>query len=94
MSKQRLNFLKERSLEILLANQYPSGAFIACPSFSTYGYSWFRDGVYIAYALLLQGETEAARNSHRLGLPGCLGPGGKDNDGGKAPGRGEKAPAV
>jgi GH15 family glucan-1,4-alpha-glucosidase len=56
--------LAQRSLEVLLENQSPSGAFIASPNFPTYAFSWFRDSSYIAYALDLYGEHPAARRFH------------------------------
>jgi GH15 family glucan-1,4-alpha-glucosidase len=52
--------LWDKSIEIIKQNQSPNGAFIASPAFPTYHYSWFRDGSYIAYALDLAGEHEAA----------------------------------
>jgi GH15 family glucan-1,4-alpha-glucosidase len=56
--------LIERSLQILLENQAPSGAFIASPHFPTYAFCWFRDSSYIAYALDLYGEHEASARFH------------------------------
>lgn len=52
--------LYNRSLEIIRANQSPSGAYIASPNFTEYRYCWFRDGAYIAYAMDLAGEHESA----------------------------------
>lgn len=54
----------QKSIEIIKKNQGDSGAFIACPNFETYHYSWFRDGAYIAYALGVSGEHESARKFH------------------------------
>ena len=56
--------LIERSLQIILENQAPSGAFIASPSFPTYAFCWFRDSSYIAHALDLYGEHDAAARFH------------------------------
>ena len=56
--------LVERSLQIILENQAPSGAFIASPNFPTYAFCWFRDSSYIAYALDLYGENEASARFH------------------------------
>ncbi|MDA3810507.1 MAG: glycoside hydrolase family 15 protein [Spirochaetaceae bacterium] len=61
MDNQKFKLLKEQSLRILIDNQHSSGAFIACPEFPTYKYSWFRDGVYIAYSLLISGLSEETR---------------------------------
>ena len=56
--------LVERSLQIILENQAPSGAFIASPNFPTYAFCWFRDSSYIAYALDLYGEQAASARFH------------------------------
>jgi len=56
--------LRARSIGIILANQAPSGAFVAGPTFSQYGYAWFRDGAFIAEALDLVGEHEASTRFH------------------------------
>ena len=52
--------LFKRSIEIILANQHPSGAYVACPNFQTYRYCWFRDASFVAYAMELTGEGESA----------------------------------
>ncbi len=57
--------LGARSVEILLAGQAESGAFIASPNFSSYRYSWLRDGSYCARALDVVGEFSAADRFHR-----------------------------
>jgi len=56
--------LRQHSIEVILANQTPNGAFVACPTMPDYQYSWFRDGSYIAYALDLVGEHAAAHRFH------------------------------
>jgi len=50
-----VNYLFEKSIEILEKYQSPSGAFIASPSFKVYRYCWFGDGTYVSYALDLVG---------------------------------------
>lgn len=60
MDKHIIERLERKSIEVILENQHPSGAFIASPSFSQYGYSWMRDGAFIAYGLLVSGEDAAA----------------------------------
>jgi len=55
-----VNYLFEKSIEILKKYQDPSGAFIASPNFKVYKYCWFRDGTYAAYALDLVGSHAAA----------------------------------
>lgn len=47
----------ERCLAVILENQQPGGAFLACPTMPDYQFSWFRDGAYIAYALTLDGQA-------------------------------------
>jgi GH15 family glucan-1,4-alpha-glucosidase len=56
--------LRQHSINVILANQAPSGAFVACPTMPDYQYSWFRDGSYIAYALDLSGQPQAAHRFH------------------------------
>jgi GH15 family glucan-1,4-alpha-glucosidase len=52
--------LAERSVEVILAGQSPSGAYVASPSFDQYRYCWFRDGSFIADAMSRVGEVESA----------------------------------
>ncbi len=47
--------LRLRSLKIILDNQEPGGAYLAGPNMPDYQFSWFRDGAYIAHALLVDG---------------------------------------
>jgi GH15 family glucan-1,4-alpha-glucosidase len=56
--------LLHHSVEIILANQHPSGAFVASPNFATYRYCWFRDGAFIAYSMNLVGEHTSAARFH------------------------------
>ncbi|MBP1992832.1 glycoside hydrolase family 15 protein [Paenibacillus eucommiae] len=49
-----------QSKMIIKLNQHPSGGYVACPLFSHYGYSWLRDGSFIAYAMDTAGEPESA----------------------------------
>ena len=56
--------LYQRSIENILENQSPSGAYPACPNFPTYRYSWYRDGAFIAYAMNLVGEHHSAEKFH------------------------------
>ncbi|HEX7975765.1 MAG TPA: glycoside hydrolase family 15 protein [Anaerolineales bacterium] len=53
--------LVQRSIEIILANQAASGAYVASPNFPTYHYCWLRDGSFIAYAVDRAGEHASAR---------------------------------
>ena len=52
--------LRLRSVSIILENQHASGAYVASPNFSNYRYSWLRDGSFIAYAMLREGQIESA----------------------------------
>jgi GH15 family glucan-1,4-alpha-glucosidase len=56
--------LFHHSIQVILTNQAPTGAYIASPSFHPYRYSWFRDGAFIAHAMDLMGERESARRFH------------------------------
>lgn len=56
--------LLNKSIQIILHNQSPSGAYLASPDFPTYHYSWFRDGAFIAYAMDLVGEHASAARFH------------------------------
>jgi GH15 family glucan-1,4-alpha-glucosidase len=51
----------ERGRALILSLQDPSGAYPASPTFSAYrGYSWLRDGSFIADAMSAAGETASA----------------------------------
>jgi GH15 family glucan-1,4-alpha-glucosidase len=56
--------LYARSIEIILANQAPSGAYVASPNFPSYRYCWFRDGAFIAYAMDIAGHADSASRFH------------------------------
>jgi GH15 family glucan-1,4-alpha-glucosidase len=56
--------LFQRSIQIILQNQSPTGAYIASPNLAAYRYCWFRDGAFIAYAMDLVGEHESAYRFH------------------------------
>jgi GH15 family glucan-1,4-alpha-glucosidase len=59
--------LRQHSIEVILKNQSPSGAYIACPTMADYAYCWFRDGAFIAYAMGLVGEHSSARRFYDWG---------------------------
>lgn len=56
--------LFQRSINIILQNQSPTGAYPASPNFPNYRYCWFRDGAFIAHAMDLAGEIESAHRFH------------------------------
>ncbi|HET7129291.1 MAG TPA: glycoside hydrolase family 15 protein [Gaiellaceae bacterium] len=49
--------LAARSVEVILAGQSPTGAYVACPNFHQYRFSWLRDGCFIADAMREAGEV-------------------------------------
>jgi isomaltose glucohydrolase len=52
--------LAQRSIEVIKHGQAPTGAYLACPDFEPYRFSWFRDGAFIADAMSRVGEVESA----------------------------------
>jgi isomaltose glucohydrolase len=52
--------LARHSVKVMLANQAPSGAYLASPNFAVYRYSWLRDGAFIADSLSAAGEQASA----------------------------------
>ena len=57
---EKREFLRRESLRQVLGNQTAEGAIIAGPTFSQYNYSWFRDGAFIAYAMIISGKLAEA----------------------------------
>lgn len=53
--------LLEKSIQIILENQSPSGSFPASPSFPRFHFCWPRDGVFTACGALAGGHAESAR---------------------------------
>jgi len=57
--------LAESSVALIVSLQEPTGAYPASPTFSAYrGYSWFRDGAFIADGVSAYGEVESASRFH------------------------------
>lgn len=52
--------LRRSSVATILAGQSPTGAYVACPAFAQYRYSWLRDGSFIADAMSRVGEAKSA----------------------------------
>ena len=52
--------LRRASVETILAGQSPSGGYVACPTFPPYGFSWLRDGSFIADAMSRVGQVASA----------------------------------
>ena len=48
------------SIDIIRAGQARSGAYVASPTFSQYGYSWLRDGTWIALGMDCAGQHASA----------------------------------
>jgi GH15 family glucan-1,4-alpha-glucosidase len=64
--------LLERSIEIILKYQAPSGAYVASPNFDTYSYSWYRDSTFIAYAMDRVGQTKSSGKFHQWAAASIL----------------------
>lgn len=56
----RLSLLAQQSIDVILANQAPSGAYLASPAFPVYRFSWLRDGAFIADAMSQVGQVASA----------------------------------
>jgi GH15 family glucan-1,4-alpha-glucosidase len=65
MDNRQLADLREASLAVLRAGQAATGAYVASPTFSQYGYSWYRDGSWIAHAMDIAGQHASASAFHR-----------------------------
>lgn len=52
--------LVARSVDEIRTGQTPGGAYVACPTYPTYRYCWFRDGAFIAHAMDLWEEHASA----------------------------------
>lgn len=61
MSPERL---KDLSIGFLKRGQAETGAFVASPSFSQYGYAWLRDGSFCAMAMDAAGEWDSSERFH------------------------------
>ena len=57
--------LRQASLDVIRAGQAPNGAYVASPTFSQYGYSWLRDGAWIAHAMAVTGHHDSAEAFHQ-----------------------------
>lgn len=57
--------LHQHSIDVIHAGQAHTGAYVASPNFSQYGYSWLRDGTWIAYAMQQAGESASAEAFYR-----------------------------
>jgi len=53
------------SIDVIKSGQAPNGAFLASPNFSTYQYSWLRDGTFVAYSMNVAGQHEEAAQFYR-----------------------------
>jgi GH15 family glucan-1,4-alpha-glucosidase len=64
-SQPDLTPLLARSVQVIAAHQAKTGAYPACEEFSAYrGYSWFRDGSFIAEGMSRQGQPDSATAFH------------------------------
>ncbi|MBX3081384.1 MAG: glycoside hydrolase family 15 protein [Anaerolineae bacterium] len=60
--------LRQISIDLIRRWQHQSGAYVASPTFSQYGYSWLRDGAWIAYAMDKVGQHDSADAFYRWGI--------------------------
>jgi GH15 family glucan-1,4-alpha-glucosidase len=67
-----MHTLITQSIAIIKAGQMPSGAYVACPSYPTYNYCWFRDGTFIAYAMDLWKEHSSAERFYNWAAQAIL----------------------
>lgn len=56
--------LLDTSVDVIANGQSPSGAYVASPSFSQYGFGWLRDGAYCALAMDAARQHESAARFH------------------------------
>ena len=56
--------LVARSIDVITANQAPTGAYPAAPAYHTYSYSWLRDGSFIAASMDAHGRRDSASAFH------------------------------
>jgi len=64
-TQSQLAALADSSLDTIVSLQDASGAYPASPTFSAYkGYSWFRDGAFIADGVSAWGGTDSATRFH------------------------------
>jgi len=56
--------MADASIQVILEGQASSGAYVASPNFSQYGFAWLRDGAYCALAMDSVGERESAARFH------------------------------
>lgn len=65
ISDERLEFLIQHSASVISTFQEPNGAYPASPTFSAYkGYSWLRDGSFIAEGMSRFGDLESVHGFH------------------------------
>lgn len=57
--------LFQHSIKVILENQHPEGAYVACPNFATYHYCWLRDGSFVAYSMDRSGQHASAQAFYR-----------------------------
>lgn len=51
--------LQSTSIALIKRHQHESGAYVASPNFPVYRFSWLRDGSFIGYAMLREGEHDS-----------------------------------
>jgi len=53
-----------KSIEVIVDGQAATGAYLAAPGYRTYGFSWIRDGSFIAASMDAHGRYASARAFH------------------------------
>lgn len=56
--------LQDTSVDVIAQGQSSSGAYVASPTFSQYGFGWLRDGAYCALAMDAARQYESAARFH------------------------------
>lgn len=57
--------LYQHSINVILENQHPEGAYVASPAFETYHFCWLRDGSFIAYSMDKAGQHQSAKRFYQ-----------------------------
>lgn len=65
--------LADTSIRVIAEGQAPSGAYVASPNFSQYGFAWLRDGAYCALAMDAVGEVASSLHFHEWVIGVILG---------------------
>lgn len=84
--------LVDSSIRVILDGQAPSGAYVASPAFSQYGFGWLRDGSYVALAMDAVGHRDSAAAFHAWAARAITGQRARIGDVVERLARGEQVP--